>query len=154
MKIILSLLLLIISNIALSEGLVNISAKTILLNSEAGIGTYTGDVVIKKNNTKLTASKIIIKRRDKKIQTIKIFGNEQNPIYYYDNISNKIPKITALVIYYYATSDEVILIGMVEVIDDEGNQILADKLIYNISSKEVTISANKNDKVKTSISNK
>ncbi len=150
MKIILSLLLIIISNITLSESVINISAETILLNNDTGIGIYTGGVVIKKDEAKLTANKIIIKRENKKIQTIKISASKEKPIFYYNDINSNTPTITALMIDYNAKNNTLILSGMVQIIDNN-NKILADNLIYNIDNKSATITANKNGKVQNQV---
>lgn len=130
-----------------------ISANTADLNSQNGVGVYTGNVTIDQGSMHIRGDKVTSYSENNKIIKVIIEGNTQQQARYETSLdANKPPLIaTANIIQFFPPKNYAILLGKAYVQQGE-NSIAGEHLEYDISNKNLkSLNLNNDKAVRTRI---
>ena len=130
-----------------------ISANTADLNSQSGIGVYTGNVIIDQGTTHIRGDKVTSYSENNKIVKVIVEGNKQQQARYETSLDpNKPPLIaTANTIQFFPPKNYAILLGNAYVQQGE-NSIAGEHLEYDVTNKILkSLNASNDKSVRTRI---
>ncbi len=130
-----------------------ISSDTADLNSQTGVGIYTGNVIIDQGTTHVSGDKVTSYSENNKINQIVVEGNKKKQARYESSLDPNKPPLIAIadIIKFFPEKNYAILLGHAYVQQGE-NSIAGEHLEYDVTNKILkSINTPSNKAVRTRI---
>lgn len=122
---------------------ISVSANTARLDDNTGIATYTGDVVVTQDQTRLTADRVILYRDAEGLTRIEAFGT---PAHYQQPAKDGQGETDARALNItYAAKENQLTFEQEAVIEQAGNLFRGDRIDYNTAERIVTATGAQRD---------
>ncbi|WP_228151223.1 lipopolysaccharide transport periplasmic protein LptA [Tamilnaduibacter salinus] len=119
-----------------SDAPIRVNADHARIDEGAGEATYTGNVIVRQNETTLTAEKVVLHRQDGVLKQIEATGE---PAHYTQPARNDRPKTDAEAhVIIYSAGDNRILLRQQAVIRQAGNVFRGERIDYDTAKRVVT----------------
>ncbi|MEX0606092.1 MAG: lipopolysaccharide transport periplasmic protein LptA [Marinobacter sp.] len=115
---------------------ISVSADRARLDDSKGEATYTGDVIVTQNQTRLTADRVILYRDQEGVQRIEAFGTPAR--YRHPAIGDQAETDAQSLKITYAAKDNQLTFEEEAVIEQAGNVFRGDRIKYDTTARIVT----------------
>lgn len=119
-----------------SDAPIAVSANSARLDDSTGVATYTGDVVVTQNETRLTAERVVLERGDQGISRIEATGE---PARYQQAAGEDQAQVDARARnIVYTTNDSQLIFTNDAVIEQGRNLFRGERILYDTAARVVT----------------
>lgn len=119
-----------------SDSPISINADSARLDDSKGEATYTGDVVVTQDQTRLTADRVVLYRDQAGVQRIEAFGTPAR--YQHPAMGDQAETDAQALKISYTAKDSLLTLEQEAVIEQAGNIFRGDRIEYDTTARIVT----------------
>lgn len=119
-----------------SDAPITVNADTARLDDGQGVATYTGDVIVTQNETRLTADKVLLYRDSEGLTRIEAFGSPAR--YQQPAVGEQASTDAKALTIIYAARENLLTLEREAVIEQGSNLFRGNRILYDTAKRVVT----------------